>query len=290
MLLRATLLSALMLVTLAVTLPFADSAAKNNRAHVSSQSKRFKRYSRAWWRQRRAAMRRRQIAQRRRTELAALRNKQTGDNIASMNNDAAAFSSTTRPTSFNHAGSTEAPRGANSAVSVTLPARWGGNTLPVGGEMRFRMTGADGKQIGAAAFAPFGVAISGADANASGRNRWKQIGGVPVATLRRTVIDKMFAEGGWVTNDVQKEIGGRRLFIVFANKGDATTAAGVAAHTLAYYFIELDGRIYSLVTNAPVESASTVATDAEQFVANLRTPAPKPQTAIVAANTNSAAR
>lgn len=286
MLLRATLLSALMLVTLAVTLPFADSAAKHNRAHISQNQKRYKRYSRAWWRQRRAAIRRRQAAQRRRTELAAMR---ASDNKQTTNDVTRSPSPSLTPTSFNHARPNEA-RSTAGSVNVTLPARWGGNTLPVGGEMRFRMTGADGRQIGAAAFAPFGTAISGADANASGRNRWKQIGGVPVATLRRTIIDKMFAEGGWVTNDVQKEIGGRRLFVVFAQKGDAATAPGVAAHTLAYYFIELDGRIYSLVTNAPVESAGTVATDAEQFVSNLRTPAPKPQPTSIAANTNTATR
>jgi hypothetical protein len=89
---------------------------------------------------------------------------------------------------------------------------------------------------------------------------------VPVTALRRTVIDRMVAEGGWVTNDLVREIQGRRVFVVIAQTGQP----GAPTATWTFYFTELDGRVYSLATTTPIEFTGTVAAGSEQFVASLR--------------------
>ncbi|MGB8508563.1 MAG: hypothetical protein WCD76_09170, partial [Pyrinomonadaceae bacterium] len=99
--------------------------------------------------------------------------------------------------------------------------------------------------------------------------RTKVIGGTPVAALRRTVIDRMVAAGGWVVNDSLREIQGRQVFVVFAQTG----TPGTPTKSLTFYFTELDGRIYSLATNAPLEFAEPIAHGSEQVMASLRSSA-----------------
>jgi len=114
--------------------------------------------------------------------------------------------------------------------------------------------------------------LAGAPSNA----KTKTVGGVSVTALRRTVIDRMVAEGGWVTNDLVQEIHGRRVFIVLAQTG----APGAPAQSWAFYFTEIDGRVYSLATTAPLEFAEPVAAGSVQLMASLRP----------AADSNAAAR
>jgi hypothetical protein len=128
--------------------------------------------------------------------------------------------------------------------------------------MTFTVRGTDGRAAGTAVVAP--VALQADSAAASPRA--KSVGGVSVTSLRRTVIDRMVAAGGWVTNDFVKETGGRRVFVVIAQTG----APGAPAHSLTYYFTEIDGRVYSLATTAPVEFAAPVAAGSEQFMASIR--------------------
>ena len=94
----------------------------------------------------------------------------------------------------------------------------------------------------------------------------KTVGGTPVTALRRTVIDRMVAEGGWVTNDFVQDVQGRGVFVVLAQTG----APGAPAQSWAFYFTEVDGRLYQLATNAPVDLAAPLAADSEQLLAALR--------------------
>jgi hypothetical protein len=70
------------------------------------------------------------------------------------------------------------------------------------------------------------------------------------------------AEGGWVTNDVQRQLGERRVFVVTAQ----SVAANGERRAWTFYFTESEGQVYSLATNAPVEFADTLAAESEQAV------------------------
>ena len=92
------------------------------------------------------------------------------------------------------------------------------------------------------------------------------LGGVSFSELRRTVIDKMITAGGWVSNDYEREVGGHRVFVVTAQ----TPADGRQPDKAwNFYFTEVNGRIYSLSTEANVQSAERMAAEAERFIATL---------------------
>jgi hypothetical protein len=113
--------------------------------------------------------------------------------------------------------------------------------------------------------APVAVQASDTSNTASSRGS-KTIGGASLASLRRTVIDQMVAEGGWVVNDMVREMQGRRVFVVLAQTG----TPGTPSKSWTFYFTELDGRIYRLATNSPIELAEPVAVSSEQIMASLR--------------------
>ena len=92
------------------------------------------------------------------------------------------------------------------------------------------------------------------------------LGGVSFTEMRRIVIDKMINAGGWVTNDYQRDVSGRRVFVVTAH----TPADGRSPEKdWNFYFTEVNGRIYSLTTEATTESSERVAAEAERFIASL---------------------
>jgi len=94
----------------------------------------------------------------------------------------------------------------------------------------------------------------------------QMLGGVSFGELRRIVIDKMITAGGWVTNDYEREVGGHHVFVVTAQ----TPADGRSAEKAwNYYFTEVNGRIYSLTTEASLQSSERVAAEAERFIASL---------------------
>jgi len=99
------------------------------------------------------------------------------------------------------------------------------------------------------------------------REESRLLAGVAMSELRRTVIDKMIVAGGWVTNDFVREINGARVFVVTARtpKDDRTPEKA-----WTFYFTEADGRIYGLTTDAPVEFADRMTTEAERFIASLQ--------------------
>jgi hypothetical protein len=145
------------------------------------------------------------------------------------------------------------------------PHNWTAGRKARGGAAVFTVATADGRAAGTAVVAP--VSLSPAEmAGVSVGPRTKTVGGTPVAALRRTVIDRMVAEGGWVTNDFVQELRGRKVFVVQAQTG----APGAPTQSLTFYFTEIDGRLYSLATTAPLDMAAPLAAGSEQFMASLQ--------------------
>ena len=100
------------------------------------------------------------------------------------------------------------------------------------------------------------------------REEAKMVGGTNVSEFRRIVIDKMIVAGGWVTNDFVREVNGARIFVVTAH---TPKTANSPEKAWTFYFTEADGRIYGLTTDAPVDSADRMSTEAERFINKLHT-------------------
>jgi len=100
------------------------------------------------------------------------------------------------------------------------------------------------------------------------REESKLLAGINVSDLRRIVIDRMMAAGGWVTNDYVREINGGRVFVVTAR----TPRNGQTPEKAwTFYFTESGGRVYSLTTDSPLEHTERMGKEAERFIGTLRT-------------------
>ena len=77
----------------------------------------------------------------------------------------------------------------------------------------------------------------------------------------------MIQENGWVVNDYQKVIGGREVYVVVAQ---SQTKSGKVESRM-FYFTEVDGRIYNVATNSPVEQAERLAEESEKVLDSLQT-------------------
>jgi len=76
----------------------------------------------------------------------------------------------------------------------------------------------------------------------------------------------MIRENGWVVNDYQKEISGQSVYVVVAQ---SQTRSG-AVQSRMFYFTEVDGRIYSVATNSPVQEADRLAEESEKVINSLK--------------------
>lgn len=257
---RTIILSALVLALTSLGLPASDALARLSRRAVAAAHRRGNhrhcRHTRAWWRRHRRQARARQeraMLERRRRRQAAMLSEGTRHSAAGSN----LFRKV-------RAGAPEV-QGPRSPFDFAMPQAW--RLAGAGGEgsLKFAVTGRDGKAAGSASLSPF--TLSGPSAAQDVITpRTKLIGGVPLPVLRRAIIDRMVVEGGWVTNDLEREIEGRRVYVVVAQKGDG----GVASESMTFYFTEVEGRLYSLATNSPVQSAAPVAADSEQLLSTLR--------------------
>ena len=144
----------------------------------------------------------------------------------------------------------------------TLPNGWNAMPAAANGEVKFRA-----KENASDQAALSVVALSRpAPAYLTSKEQRQMLSGVSFAELRRSVIDKMIAAGGWVSNDYEREVGGRRVFVVTAQ----TPADGRSPDKAwNFYFTEVNGRIYSLATEANLQSAERMAAEAERFIASL---------------------
>jgi hypothetical protein len=265
--LRILYISLLLVALIAGGLPVTESLAKWSRNSAVSQHRKHRRHSRAWWRRHRALARtrRERAEQRRRQRLAAA--SQTAAPPAQALGTGATAANNTSLLSFNRGVAAAQPgaRAARLPFDFTPPHTWIPARKSPSGAAVFSVQTPDGRPAGTAVVAP--VSLSSADlAGSSVMAKSRSVGGVPVTALRRTVIDRMVAEGGWVTNDMVQEMRGRRVFVVLAQTG----APGAPAQSWTFYFTELDGRVYSLATTTPIEFAAPVAAGSEQFMASLR--------------------
>lgn len=232
--LRKILLSLLILVSVITILPFAESAAHGIRQSVSGMQRRHRRHSRRWWRRHRKL---RRAAQAHRSKP-----------LMTVSPMAAAR-----------------PAAGTPQLLSQLPNGW--NALPAApnGELKFR-TSTAGSPADQAALAVVAVSQP-SPAYLAPKERKQMLGGVSFGELRRMVIDKMITSGGWVNNDYEREVGGHRVFIVTSQ----TPADGRSPEKIwNSYFTEVNGRIYSLTTEASLQSSERMAAEAEKFIASLR--------------------
>ena len=252
--LRRIALSLSMLASLVVIVPLATSTAHNLRFQLAASSHHV-RHSRAWWRRHRAMLRRRQALLARRRELLA------------MGRTEVTTPAMPRPADNHAALATALPEGAyrDGALAMPLPDGWSpGSTT--NGASNFRITSPSGMPEANATLA---VAVPSSNWNQPiGREQRNTLGGVSFSDLRRTVIDKMISTGGWVVNDRQREIHGRRVFQVIAQT--PATSDGKPEQVWNFYFTEIDGRIYSLTTHTAGTFSEKLAADAELFLSNFR--------------------
>jgi hypothetical protein len=267
--LRTFLLAFLIMALVAGGLPVTESLAKWGRPAVAKRKKN-KRHSRAWWRRYRARMRARReraMLRRQRTQAgpAGPLSSATNTSLLSFGEGSLAAAPPAEAAPAAGRATRRATGGGRLPFEFTTPYNWGSPRRSASGDLVFAVRTPDGRAAGAAVLAP--VSLKAADLTSSPVTaKTKTVGGAPVAALRRTVIDRMVAEGGWVVNDVVQEIRGRRVFVVIAQTGEP----GAPTRSWTFYFTELDGRVYSLATTAPLELAAPVAAASEQFMASLR--------------------
>jgi hypothetical protein len=268
--LRILSISLLVIATVAGGLPITESLAKWSRRSAVSQHKRHRRHSRAWWRRHRALVRARRARAEQQRRLggndsrAAL--SDAPRTAPAVKTSLLSFNGAPAPTApdSSAAAPTTAARQSQFPLDFTPPHTWSPVRKSRSGTAVFNVSTPDGRNVGTAVVAP--VSLSNAElAGAPLTAKTKTVGGMAVTALRRTVIDRMVAEGGWVTNDFVQEMQGRRVFVVLAQTG----SPGTPAQSWAFYFTEIDGRVYSLATTAPVEFAAPLAAGSEQFMASL---------------------
>ncbi len=98
----------------------------------------------------------------------------------------------------------------------------------------------------------------------SGRRR--TLAGVSTTALRRTVIDEMIRENGWVENDFHKVVNGQKVYVVVAKAPDKRNR--IQAKT--FYFAESAGRIYRVSASAPKDTPEEAAEQSEKMVKSLQ--------------------
>jgi hypothetical protein len=256
---RAAVLSLLALIFLAAALPLVRSLAYNNRA-ASTQRHARHHHSRAWWKRHRALLRRKRAAAlKRRQDLLANRDQHGNAPVSGAEKLLAPNLPPALGGVFTDA------RG----ISLTLPEDWRNRSSLTDSEMKFQVNAPDGRPAGEASLTPVAAApVAGNGGLQPVRNQRRMIAGVPFADLRRIVIDKMVAAGGWVVNDVEREIGGRRVFVVMAQTGDASDSHA-PPQAWSFYFTEVDGHIYSFTAHAPLEYSERMAAESEKVMASL---------------------
>lgn len=252
MLIRAIALSIALLVGIGTIVPlateYAEAGPRKSKRYKKKKQKKYKKYSRAWWRNYHAKKKRnRALAARKRglrlrqIRLANARKSGQQITLEAKTKSAAETAEAVLPSGE------KAPKSWKKAQNSPS-------------ELQFRVDDNNGSQVGSASISVVGPAM-----NESSGGYNKTVGGVPTTSLRRTVIDRMIRENGWVVNDFQKEIGGKKVYVVVAQ-----SQAGAGVQSRMFYFTEVDGRIYSVATNAPNDSAERLAEESEKVIDSLQ--------------------
>lgn len=279
--LRAIALSLALLLSFGVVVPLmtdqSEAAAKKKN---KKKRKKIKKYSKAWWRIYRAKQKRKKALQARKRALKSrqaklakaretkpeleLNTNAAGETTATVKVPKSRKNSARNAKAAKAAGETKNDPVAQSyAQPNVLPT---GDMAPVGwtrngsgaADVQFKVSD-NGVEVGSADLKVVSPATGEDD------QRSKSVGGVSTTALRRTVIDKMFKEQGWVVNDFQKEVDGKKVYVVVAQ---SPGAGGVRSRV--FYFMEADGRVYSLATSAPEGRSEKLAQDSEKVLNSLR--------------------
>ena len=251
MLVRAIALSLALLIGGAVIIPLSTDSVEAGPRKAKKQ-KRYKKYSKKWWRQYRARQNKRRALQARKRSLR-LRQLRLARAAAKGSPETAVATVPVKPTKAKKA---VLPTG-DAAPNGWSPAK----SSP--SELQFRVDDSAGSQVGSASISVVGPSVG----ETSNAGRGKSVGGVSTTALRRDVINRMIQENGWVVNDYQKEIGGRQVYVVVAQ---SQTKSGKVQSRM-FYFTEVDGRIYNVATNSPVEQAERLAEESEKVLDSLQT-------------------
>jgi len=280
--LRPIAIALILVLSVGIMLPLANEA-HGVRQTVELGQQRHHRYrSRAWWRRYRARLRQKRLAAEmahRREMLALPQNLSVADlqglsgpSLPSLPANTATTTTLPPPVMVESAATAEtvasvspAPNVSNVSNGETRP-RVVNRAHPAFKDSAPSVPGVNGSMPGTMNLAV--VALSRPNpAFLTSREEKKLLGGVAVGDLRRMVIDKMVASGGWVVNDFVREVNGERIFIVTAKTPkDALTPE----KAWTFYFTEAGGRIYGLTTDAPVEYADRMTAEAERFIQSLR--------------------
>lgn len=244
------------IVQLVTTQVEAGSHYKQKRA--KKKNKKYKKYSKKWWRAYRQRTNRQKSLNARKRNLRLRQIRLANARAASKGSDA------NQKTVIKSGGKMmlvvdNAPAILPSGEAA--PRGWKRSQTSAG-ELQFRVDDETGASIGSAAIAVVGPAVS-TDNEVSIS---KTVGGVSTSALRRTVIDRMIREEGWVVNDYQKQVGGKRVYVVVAQ----SPGAGGAVQSRLFYFTEVDGRIYSVATNAPKDSSQRIELESEKAINSLQ--------------------
>lgn len=275
--LRTIAISLILVLSVGVMLPFANSAHGVRQTVQLGATKRhgYRYRSRAWWKRYRARLRQKRLAAElahRKALLALPQNVAVGD-LSGIAGPALP----SLPTTSTFTATVPPP-----AMTASVPSASNGATRPrVVNAAHPANPAFTAATTAAPASAPASeaarlpgqmnlsvVALSRPNpAFLTSREQKKMLAGVAVADLRRMVIDKMVVVGGWVVNDFVREINGQRVFVVTARTPkDALTPE----KAWTFYFTEAGGRIYGLTTDSPVEFADRMTNEAERFIESLR--------------------
>ena len=229
-----------------------DQAEAGPKKKRKKQVKKYKKYSKGWWRQYRVKMKKkRQIAARKRAiRLRQLRlaRKRAAERRTPVAKSASVKTPKVETKAAVLPSGDQAPAGWSASVST--PA-----------ELKFRVDNSAGDQVGSASISVVGPAVG---ESTGGRN--KMVGGVATTALRREVIDRMIRENGWVVNDYQKEISGQQVYVVVAQ----SQAKNGGIQSRMFYFTEVDGKIYNVATNSPVQESERLAEESEKVINSLK--------------------
>lgn len=277
--LRAIVLSVALLVGLGTLIPlttnYAEAGQKKQRK--KSSVKKHKKYSKQWWRTYRARKRnsaslakrkeslrikRLRLIKERQEEIARNGGKWVkittwnGENWVSKN-EWIAITSDTPTVPIPDAVAVKSAVVKDEPVAKRNRREKPSKETP-NAETQFKVNNQNGEELGSASITVVGAAM-GEDRD-SGRS--KTLSGVSTSSLRRTVIDQMIKENGWVVNDYQKDVGGKKVYVVVAQ----SPGTGGQTQSRMFYFTEVDGRIYSVATNSPTEKSGQIADESEKIV------------------------
>ncbi len=263
MVLRAIALSLALLIGIGTLIPLATELAEAGPRHAKKikKKKRYwrgvKKYSKRWWQLYRAQERRKKAVAKRKRQLR-LRQirlaRARGARLPQIGQVARKNSTPVKSQQPVAASGTAVLPSGDPAPHGWRPAQ----SSP--SELQFRVDNSAGDQVGSASISVVGPANPD---NANGRNT---LGGVSTSSLRRDVIDKMIRENGWVVNDYEKNVGGQSVYVVVAQ----SQAKNGAVQSRMFYFTEVDGRIYNVATNSPVQESERLADESEKVINSLK--------------------